>query len=58
MNVFDAIVEIGVLVAIVIVLLEKLGWWDRCIEAVTSFYEEIKAALEACMHESSFWLLF
>ena len=47
MNVSDAIVEIGVLLAIVIVLLQKLGWWDRCVEAVTSFFREIKAALEA-----------
>ncbi len=47
MNVFDAIVEIGVLVAITIVLLERLGWWDRFVDAVESLWEDIKAALEA-----------
>jgi hypothetical protein len=47
MSIFDAIVEIGVLVAIVIVLLPKLGWWDKCVEAVRSFYESSDSARSA-----------
>ena len=46
MSIPDTIMVIGILIALLVLFLEKLGWWDKFVEELRSIWELVKSVLE------------
>jgi len=46
-DIFGTLAAIGVLIALVVTFLQQIGYWQKTVDALHSFWEFIKAILGA-----------